>query len=241
LEKYAAGSLEPQEPDGTTANIDDEMLSAPDENWDFDGSNDEDFFLITPSTLASSDQPATRRPYSAPLNIRETDAALRNMMETELQKREQTLKEHQESLVGIPYRLHAVICHRGHLMSGHYWVWIHDFEENTWRWYNDADVKENKDTAEVLQTLSTSGEPYYLCYVRDEDKAEYVNTPKRQQPTPSSEPQDTPASEMMTDKDGDVDAVAEVLAPTAEGNQRSAQETGLIDSQGGGDSQLMQE
>jgi ubiquitin carboxyl-terminal hydrolase 25/28 len=126
-------------------------------------------------------------------------------------------------------------------MSGHYWVWIHDFEENTWRWYNDADVKENKDTAEVLQTLSTSGEPYYLCYVRDEDKAEYVNTPKRQQPTPSSEPQDTPASEMMTDKDGDVDAVAEVLAPTAEGNQRSAQETGLIDSQGGGDSQLMQE
>ncbi|EFY86490.1 ubiquitin carboxyl-terminal hydrolase [Metarhizium acridum CQMa 102] len=244
LEKYAAGVLETEVADGT-ANAESavgeapEIVAAPEENWDFDGPVDEDFLLVTTSTSTGSEQPIPYEP--KPLNIRATDTAIRQMMEAELQNREETLKEHQESLKGTPYRLHAVICHRGHLMSGHYWVWIHDFEENTWRWYNDADVKENKNTAEVLETLSTSGEPYFLCYVRDEDKAEYVNIPKRQPPTPPSEPQESPAPKMMTDKDGDIDAVAEVVAPVIEGIEPPDDETDPGWKKGNDGSQRMQE
>lgn len=221
LEKYSKGMVDNEATDGDvngTAIVNGEiaeMVSAPEENWDFDGPVDDDFLVINAATNADSQPQMHIEP--KPLRIRETDAAIRKMMENELQQREQALKAHQESLTGTPYRLHAVICHRGQLMSGHYWVWIHDFEDNVWRWYNDADVKENKDTKEVLETLSTSGEPYFLCYVRDEDKMDFVNVPKRQPATPSSEAQDTQASGMVTDGDGDVDAVAEAAAHGADG------------------------
>ncbi|KHN97152.1 ubiquitin carboxyl-terminal hydrolase [Metarhizium album ARSEF 1941] len=241
LEKYSAGALETEGADGkaNTKSADSEtpeIVSVPEENWDFDGPVDEDFLVVTPATSTSSEQLIPHEPRQ---NIRATDTAIRQMMEAELQQREQTLKEHQESLKGTPYRLHAVICHRGHLMSGHYWVWIHDFEENTWRWYNDADVRENKNTAEVLETLSTSGEPYFLCYVRDKDKADYVNVPKRQPPTPPSEPQENPALQTVTDTDGDIDAVTQEMAPVIEGIELLDDETGSGLEKGNGDAQRM--
>lgn len=244
LEQYSAGVLETEVTNGTAIaepvnGEAAEIVAAPEENWGFDGPVDDDFLLVTPTTSTSSEEPTHHE--QAPLAIRDADVSIRQMMENELQQREKALQDHQESLKGTPYRLHAVICHRGHLMSGHYWVWIHDFEENTWRWYNDADVKENKDTAEVLGTLSTSGEPYFLCYVRDEDKADYVNVPKRQPPTPPSESQDTPASELVTDRDGDIDAVAEIVAPVIEGIEPTDQETGREPSNENGAAQRMQE
>lgn len=148
------------------------------ENWDFDGPVEDDFLLITPANATKETTP--EKPANKITDIQKTHAAVLEMMEKELRQRQETLEASMSSQKQISYRLHAVICHRGHLTSGHYWVWIHDFEANVWRWYNDADVKENKDTAEVLQTLSTSGEPYYLCYVRDEDKDQYVSVPKRE-------------------------------------------------------------
>lgn len=150
------------------------------ENWDFDGPVEDDFLLIT--TSKTSKVAATGKSSNKLDNIQKTHAAVLEMMEKELQQRQEMLEESLSSQKQISYRLHAVICHRGHLTSGHYWVWIHDFEANVWRWYNDADVRENKDTAEVLRTLSTSGEPYFLCYVRDEDKDQYVSVPKREPP-----------------------------------------------------------
>ena len=77
-------------------------------------------------------------------------------------------------------------------MSGHYWVWIYDFEQNIWRKYIDSNVELNRNTDEVLATLNSNGEPYFLCYVRDEDKDEHVDVPRRRRSPPD------------TDADGDV-------------------------------------
>ncbi len=78
------------------------------------------------------------------------------------------------------YRLHAVICHAGQTgRSGHYWVWIFDFEKDVWRKYNDSDVTEQANTGEVMQTLSSRGEPYYLAYVRDDAVSAMVDIPYR--------------------------------------------------------------
>ncbi len=85
-----------------------------------------------------------------------------------------------EDMKSEKYRLHAVICHAGQSgRSGHYWVWIYDFEKGVWRKYNDSDVTEQRNTEEVMETLSTRGEPYYLAYVRDDEIARMVNIPAR--------------------------------------------------------------
>lgn len=152
------------------------------ESWDFDGPMEDDFVVIS----GKSETECEPTPPAPPAleGVKEMHEAIKTMMEEELDEHETNLAAHLEGEKEIAYRLHAVICHRGHLTSGHYWVWIHDFEEGVWRWYNDADVKENKDTQEVLKTLSSGGEPYFLCYVRDGDKDDYVNVPKRHVPSP---------------------------------------------------------
>lgn len=202
------------------------VIVSTEETWDFDGPVEDDFVLVSSDKNAESKPTAKIEPVR---DIVHTHTEIRDMMERELQVHERTLEEHFDSQKQIPYRLHAVICHRGHLTSGHYWVWIHDFEENVWRWYNDADVKENKNTGEVLQTLSTGGEPYFLCYVRDNGKDNYVSVPKRERPQTPPEPAATahtgstkelaPVRQPATtegdvkpaasvDADGDIDAVS---------------------------------
>lgn len=176
-ENEVTDDIAKQSTDGSDEFMKDEIDS---DNWDFDGPVEDDFLLIAPANVTKETTP--EKPANKITDIQKTHAAVLEMMEKELRQRQEALEESMSSQKQISYRLHAVICHRGHLTSGHYWVWIHDFEANVWRWYNDADVKENKDTAEVLQTLSTSGEPYYLCYVRDEDKDQYVSVPKREPP-----------------------------------------------------------
>ncbi|KOS18139.1 Ubiquitin carboxyl-terminal hydrolase 2 [Escovopsis weberi] len=149
------------------------------ESWDFDGPIEDGFMLVNSEETPNETIPG---PLPKLEGLRETYQAIKEMMETELRERQAALEELLNSQKQVSYRLHAVICHRGHLTSGHYWVWIHDFEEKVWRWYNDADVRENHDTAEVLRDLSSSGEPYFLCYVRDEDKKDYVSVLGRQIP-----------------------------------------------------------
>ena len=51
-----------------------------------------------------------------------------------------------------PYHLHSVIIHRGMVSSGHYWIYIFDFEREIWRKYNDGYVTEVKDTKEIFET-----------------------------------------------------------------------------------------
>ncbi|GJN71506.1 hypothetical protein Purlil1_1729 [Purpureocillium lilacinum] len=191
------------------------------ETWDFDGPVEDDFLLVSRTNAHSTDLPTTApKERATPFDARATDGAVRQMMESELAQLEKVLGERLDSMRSIPYRLHAVICHRGQLMSGHYWVWICDFEDRVWRFYNDESVQENKDTADVLHKLSTSGEPYYLCYVRDEDKEEYVDVPKRHVPTPTSVEEDTPQSGLAaTDMDGDVNVDGTEKAGAQDGSE----------------------
>lgn len=203
LQTYGSGDGTAEETTNEPA-VGAEEPSKQQENWDFDGPVEDDFLLVSPATMRAA---AVGQPVARLEDIQKTHATVLEMMEKELRQRQEALDNSLNSQKQIAYRLHAVICHRGHLMSGHYWVWIHDFEANVWRWYNDADVKENKDTAEVLRTLSTSGEPYYLCYVRDEDKEQYVSIPKREIP-----------KEQKVDKkqEGEVGNTAEKEAPANE-------------------------
>ncbi|KAF4508524.1 hypothetical protein G6O67_004888 [Ophiocordyceps sinensis] len=179
-------------------------VAATEETWDFDGPVEDDFLLVTPTQSDGVTASRFEQEEQRSMDVRGTDAAMRDMMDKELVQRERALEQHLDSMKSIPYRLHAVICHRGHLTSGHYWVWICDFEDEVWRWYNDAEVKENRNTAEVLHILSTSEEPYFLCYVRDEDKHEYVDAPKRQRPAEPSPEEAAPSAGPETDADGDV-------------------------------------
>lgn len=83
----------------------------------------------------------------------------------------------------VEYRLHAVVCHAGSsAAAGHYWVWIHDFEQDVWRKYNDTRVSVHPADF-VFQELTTKGEPYYLAYVRARDIPDLVNVPRRRAST----------------------------------------------------------
>ncbi|KAK0625227.1 hypothetical protein B0T17DRAFT_493265 [Bombardia bombarda] len=97
-------------------------------------------------------------------------------------QREQLVAEHEELFSGmkeVAYRLHAVICHAGSgASSGHYWVYIHDFDQNVWRRYNDQVVAVYPTDA-VFRELTTKGEPYFLSYVRAKDVADHVSIPPR--------------------------------------------------------------
>ncbi|KAJ3523949.1 hypothetical protein NM208_g12251 [Fusarium decemcellulare] len=176
------------EADGSiaAAALENGLPASDEENWDFDGPVDDDFLLVNHPTRDPA--PVVDLP-PKPARIKSVEARVREMMDQELHVREQELAQYHAKLKNIPYRLHAVICHRGQLMSGHYWVWIHDFEQKH----------------EVLATLSTSGEPYFLCYVQDTGKEEYVDVPRRQRPPPSREP--------TTDADGDVTVSNNELKP----------------------------
>ncbi|CAF3486314.1 unnamed protein product [Fusarium graminearum] len=171
--------------DSNTTTTDDATMAdgeeAGEESWDFDGPVDDDFLVVNrPSKPAAS---AVEQP-EMPQSIKTTESAIRERMESELRETTEDLEKYYAGLKNNPYRLHAVICHRGSLRSGHYWVWIYDFAQNVWRKYNDSNVEVKASTGEVLRTLSSSGEPYFLCYVRDEDKEAYVDVPRRRRPRP---------------------------------------------------------
>ena len=134
----------------------------------------------------------------------ELEIKIWDMMQGELEKRGEQLRVELEGPKNHPYRLQAVICHTGRLTSGHYWVWIHDFEKSVWRKYNDEFVEENPETDAVLKQLNESGHPYYLCYVRDEDKNDFVNVPERSIPEPPTYESLPKADETSrVDSDGD--------------------------------------
>lgn len=168
------------QPDGPDAKLR-ELVNNPSpkrsrpEEWDFDSAADEAKLLESsvPDASGFCDHP------SPPKKVRSCEEETLKSMQREADYLERTLNDHFADQEAIPYRLQAVICHRGAMSSGHYWVWIHDFEQDVWRKYNDETVEVMADTNTVLQTLCSSGEPYYLCYVRDSDKDTHVNVPKR--------------------------------------------------------------
>lgn len=89
-------------------------------------------------------------------------------------------------MTDVAYCLHAVICHGGGLGFGHYWVWIYDFDDKVWRSYNDERVDVHWDEEKVLNDLNSSGNPYYLSYVREDEISRMVKIPSRNVTAPSA-------------------------------------------------------
>ncbi|CAH0037539.1 unnamed protein product [Clonostachys solani] len=182
-------------------------IASLDDQFAFDGPTTEDLITLSDqdidSNMTDSATNNTHKPAIEPNEMATIEEFTRAQLDDDIAIFGQRLEQLVTGMEKNPYRLQAVICHRGHLSSGHYWVWIHDFEANVWRWYNDAAVKENQNTQEVLETLSKSGEPYYLCYVRDSDKGQHVNVPKRELPV-VPEPAGEPLVETTEDADGDI-------------------------------------
>jgi ubiquitin carboxyl-terminal hydrolase 25/28 len=75
------------------------------------------------------------------------------------------------------YRLYAVFFHRGGSSSGHYWVSIHDFQNDIWRSYNDESVTEvpTRELENIFYAKDWQhGTPTFAVYVRDDLKDNYV-------------------------------------------------------------------
>ena len=145
------------------------------------------YFTFPAVSEASSSSPAVPTPPSSEQQQQEQQlepgqatAAARQKLQEDLSGVNAQL----ESLFAGPsnhaYALHSIVCHSGSGRGGHYWVWIRDFEEGVWRKYNDTSVSEERDTRKLLDNLNSSGDPYFLCYVREEARGSYVRVPKRE-------------------------------------------------------------
>jgi ubiquitin carboxyl-terminal hydrolase 25 len=108
------------------------------------------------------------------------------------------------------YRLHAAFFHHGSASSGHYWIYIYDFHQEMWLKYNDTRVEEVSDTNEIFRRPSEAefgqwngpSNPYYLVYVRDEDKDKLVQSVCRDMQLPADFPKEMEMSESTAAANG---------------------------------------
>ncbi|KAK1063912.1 ubiquitin-specific protease ubp2 [Friedmanniomyces endolithicus] len=112
---------------------------------------------------------------------------------------EQRVKTHFSNLRTAKYRLAAVFFHRGTTTGGHYWLDIHDFQNNIWRRYNDETVEElpaNR-VHEILEAKEHNhGTPTYVVYVDDSRKEDLVQPVCRD---PEDAPPEEPAEHQWQD------------------------------------------
>ena len=113
-------------------------------------------------------------------------------------------------LRSLPYRLHSVFIHRGGVSSGHYWIYIFDFDRHIWRKYNDGYVTEVTDLKEIYtqEENTRPATPYFLVYVKDDLKERLVDAVCRDVPDilEKASSQDT----IMIDDDDDARGAAEL-------------------------------
>lgn len=88
----------------------------------------------------------------------------------------------------LDYTLFAVFVHRsfgGSANSGHYWVYIRDFANDTWRRYNDETVEsvDNIDEFTNGQANERTGRPNLVIYVQTERKNELTQPLHRMKPS----------------------------------------------------------
>jgi ubiquitin carboxyl-terminal hydrolase 25 len=77
----------------------------------------------------------------------------------------------------LAYRLYAVFMHQGSVEFGHYYIYIYDFGHDVWRKYNDAQVMEVQNRAEIFDNEQRLNPPtpYFLVYVNDSMKDRLVD------------------------------------------------------------------
>lgn len=76
----------------------------------------------------------------------------------------------------LAYRLYAVFMHQGSAEFGHYYIYIFDFHKGVWRKYNDNEVTEVQNSAEIFENTNRPNPPtpYFLVYVNDAMKERLV-------------------------------------------------------------------
>ncbi|KAL9590508.1 MAG: hypothetical protein Q9203_000685 [Teloschistes exilis] len=77
----------------------------------------------------------------------------------------------------LAYRLQSVFIHIGSASYGHYWIYVRDFKRNLWRKYNDESVSAVTDISTIfdLEPGDRPPTPYFLVYVKDDQKDELVD------------------------------------------------------------------
>ena len=112
-------------------------------------------------------------------------------LEDEIKNLTASINSQFNDLRSQPYRLHSVFIHRGVVSSGHYWIYIYDFDQGLWRKYNDGYVTEVK-AEEVFeaQAQTNPANPYFLVYVKDESKNTLVSAVCRDVQEPQTEMRD---------------------------------------------------
>ncbi|KAB8293208.1 hypothetical protein EYC80_007548 [Monilinia laxa] len=100
----------------------------------------------------------------------------------EIQLLKQKRNEQFTNMTKYEYKLQTVFIHRGEAGGGHYWIYIYDFENDTWREYNDEYVTEVRDRRRIFEheAAGVSGTPYYLGYVRSADVTDLVGAVHRE-------------------------------------------------------------
>ena len=130
------------------------------------------------------------------LDILKGDAAV---METKLEGIEGRMAELESRIANqfndhteLGYRLQAVFFHRGGYGHGHYWTYIHDFQNDVWRIYNDEKVELFTNLVDIFDAETwQQGTPTYAVYVRDDVKEQYTEAVARAcQPEPALETAD---------------------------------------------------
>ncbi|RFU24568.1 hypothetical protein B7463_g11765, partial [Scytalidium lignicola] len=101
-------------------------------------------------------------------------------IELEMTQLNRKLNEQFTSMRQYEYKLQTVFIHRGEAGGGHYWIYVYDFEHDVWREYNDEYVTVVKDRRRIFDNQPSGGTPYYLAYVRNQDKNELVNAVSRE-------------------------------------------------------------
>jgi ubiquitin carboxyl-terminal hydrolase 25/28 len=117
----------------------------------------------------------------------EEQAARVSELERDITTLEKKLKAQFEDLKNFKYRLAAVFIHRGSSAYGHYWIYIRDFSNNTWRKYNDETVEQWTDLSTIYEAKTWEhGTPTYAVYVA-EDKLNHYIDPVCRDPEPEPE------------------------------------------------------
>ncbi|KAH8819632.1 hypothetical protein F5884DRAFT_20818 [Xylogone sp. PMI_703] len=138
-------------------------------------------------------------------------------IELEITRINQKLNEQYTDMRQYEYKLQTVFIHRGEAGGGHYWIYVYDFEHDVWREYNDEYVSIIKDRRRIFDHQPSGGTPYYLAYVRNQDKNDLVNAVSREMREPQVSDVTHGWSEQMTvdegiemDMDGDGEKTAAV-------------------------------
>ena len=97
------------------------------------------------------------------------------------------------------YRLHAIFVHRGGTGSGHYLIYIKDFQNNVWREYNDETVRpyDERDVFKIGPGALAAGSTG-IVFVR-EDKVDMLTKAVCRKPEVEVQNRDGDVDVEMTD------------------------------------------